>query len=43
MSMNSMYYLPRVEIGGLQYSDVVLNLAPDTAQMNSIELLSDAQ
>ena len=33
--------LPRVEIGGLRYSDVVLNLAPDTAQMNSFELLSD--
>ena len=33
--------LPSVDVGGLQYSDVVLNLAPDTAQINSFELPSD--
>jgi len=33
---------PRVDVGALQYTNVVLNLAPDTAQLNLSELISDA-
>ena len=33
---------PRVDVGSLQYTNVVLNLAPDTAQIHLSELTSDA-
>ena len=33
---------PRVDVGALQYTNVVLNLAPDTAQIHLSELISDA-
>ena len=34
---------PRVDVGELQYTNVVLNLAPDTAQIHLSELISDAK
>ena len=34
---------PRVDVGELQYTNVVLNLAPDTAQIHLSELTSDAK
>ena len=33
---------PRVDFGALQYTNVVLNLVPDTAQINLSELISEA-